>query len=867
MKKFSFCFWLFGWLALAVGCTSTDPVAEDFQKRREVVGNDSLFAIFDADLTSDERAALEFLYAYMPLPDLADYSGDFHRANVAAALRARAEMPWGEQVPEREFRHFVLPVRVNNEALDTSRMVFYRALKDRVRDLSMADAVLEVNHWCHEHVTYQPSDSRTSPPLSTLRTAYGRCGEESTFTVAALRAIGIPARQVYTPRWAHTDDNHAWVEAWVDGKWYFLGACEPEPVLNLGWFNAPASRGMLMHTNVFGRYDGDEEVVGRTPCFTEINVTEHYAPTATVVVRTVDRDGKPVPADVDFKLYNYAEFHTVASKQATADGIATLTTGKGDLLAWASHDGAWGYALCHGGQTDTVTLRLDRTAGFKGVEELDIHPPVQGSNQPEVTEAQTAENARRLAYEDSLRNAYVATFPTAADAVALAERLELDTAAVRDVIRASRGNYAVVEQFLTDAPADQRGRALRLLQVVSEKDRRDITREVLDDHFKAPATGSGDNYDRYVLNPRVADEPLTPYKSFFAQVIPAEKRAAYRQNPELWATWCRENVRTDDTWNPLHLCMSPASVWKLRLADAKSRNIFFVAAARSMGIVARIDEVTGKTQYQDGEGRWHDVAWTDKPAAEHTATGTLQSDYTEAAHQDNPKYYSHFTLSRIADGRPQLLNYDERSSWAELLKPGTTLDAGDYLMVSGTRMADGSVLARLSFFPVKAGETVNEPLILRESTDGVQVIGNFNSENRYYDLQTKTEKSLLSTTGRGYYVVGLVRPNHEPTNHVLRDLAPVAKELEQWGRSIVLLFASQEEAERFHAADFQLPKNVVWGVDESGAIARELTANFKLPNADRPVMVVADTFNRVVFLTQGYTIGWGEQLMKVIKQL
>ncbi len=69
--------------------------------------------------------------------------------------------------------------------------------------------------------------------LFTIRSAYGRCGEQSTFTVAALRAIGIPARQVYTPRWAHTDDNHAWVEAWADGTWYFLGACEPEAVLNL----------------------------------------------------------------------------------------------------------------------------------------------------------------------------------------------------------------------------------------------------------------------------------------------------------------------------------------------------------------------------------------------------------------------------------------------------------------------------------------------------------------------------------------------------------------------------------------------------------------------------------------------------------
>lgn len=51
-----------------------------------------------------------------------------------------------------------------------------------------------------------------------MKTAYGRCGEESTFTVAALRSVGIPARQVYTPRWAHTDDNHAWVEAWVNGN-------------------------------------------------------------------------------------------------------------------------------------------------------------------------------------------------------------------------------------------------------------------------------------------------------------------------------------------------------------------------------------------------------------------------------------------------------------------------------------------------------------------------------------------------------------------------------------------------------------------------------------------------------------------------
>ena len=190
------------------------------------------------NVTNQEMAALEFLYAYMPLADVTDYPIEFYLENVRATFEAREQMPWGKKVPELMFKHFVLPLRVNNEALDMSRPIFFKELKERVAGMSMEEAILEVNHWCHEHVTYQPSDARTLSPLACMNTAIGRCGEESTFTVAALRSIGIPARQVYTPRWAHSDDNHAWVEAWADGKWHFMGACEPEAVLDLDWFNA-----------------------------------------------------------------------------------------------------------------------------------------------------------------------------------------------------------------------------------------------------------------------------------------------------------------------------------------------------------------------------------------------------------------------------------------------------------------------------------------------------------------------------------------------------------------------------------------------------------------------------------------------------
>ena len=145
------------------------------------------------------------------------------------------------------------------------------------------------------------------------------------FAVAALRAVCIPARQVYTPRWAHTDDNHAWVEVWIDGKWHFLGACEPEPELDVAWFNAPASRGMLMNANALGCYDGPEEVLDAGRLYTQINVTENYTLTDTARVRVIDIHSNPVSgATVMFMLYNYGEFFPIAKKSRTIKDVPAL---------------------------------------------------------------------------------------------------------------------------------------------------------------------------------------------------------------------------------------------------------------------------------------------------------------------------------------------------------------------------------------------------------------------------------------------------------------------------------------------------------------------------------------------------------------
>jgi len=918
-------------------------VEKAFEEKLNLIGR-QFYDVSDSKTTLAEREALKFLYAYMPLADATDYATDFYLANVRSSMQARREMSWGQDVPELLWRHFVLPLRVNNEALDMSRIVFFKELKDRVAGMTMVDAILEVNHWCHEHVTYQPSDGRTLSPLACMKNALGRCGEESTFTVAALRSIGIPARQVYTPRWAHTDDNHAWVEAWADGRWWFLGACEPEPVLNLGWFNAPASRAMLMHTRVFGDYDGQEEVMLRTSNFTEINLIDNYGETARIDFSIRDAKGKTVEgAKVEFKIYNYAEFCTVATKYTDKKGATFLTAGKGDMLVWASKDGHYGYTKASFGKDKRIVIRLSfrgerreergeripnpnpspregsskpqapnqmaraktsnlkpqtsdqmaraKTSNLKPQTSnqhhstFDIVPPAEKYNLPEVSAEQSERNKVRFAYEDSLRKAYEKTFLDADEAKAICE----DAA---EMLQKSRSNWRTIAGFIYDH-SDNRERAVDILKTLTDKDLRDMPRAILDDVYY----GESDE-----LCPRVETEMITlPYRKTFEQAFDETTKTEFRQDPSKLVKWVQTNIRLNPDKTALRIAQTPVGVWRSRVTDSRSRDIFFVDLARSLGIKARKDVVTSKVQYAK-DGSWIDVdfASSEQKAAR---TGTLILDYEPTKLVDDPKYYSHFTITRIRpDGSTQLMNFEEGqvdmgggTSWSNTFKNGTQLDKGSYMLTTGTRLANGGVMAQMEKFEIAEGSTTRIPLTLRWSDTEISVIGSFDSESKFdliegenlkpqtsnlkqngasQNLKPQTSNlkqnvSVLSQTGRGYFTIGLIGVGQEPTNHALRDIAKEKEAFDAWGRPLLLLFENEQEAAKFNPADYgTLPQNIIFGIDRDGAIRKQIVREMKLPT-DRllPIFIIGDTFNRVVFSSQGYTIGLGEQLMKTTSKL
>ncbi len=841
-----------------------EMVHQDYLQRKELAKGRSgaLFSVMEQELTLEEREAMEFLFAYMPLSDLADYDGDYFLNQVRYSFMARDTFSWGRTVPEEIFRHFVLVYRVNNENLDTARMLIFKEIKDRVKNLSMYDAALEVNHWCHEKVTYRPSDGRTSSSLATMKTGYGRCGEESTFTVTAMRAVGIPARQCYTPRWAHTDNNHAWVEVWIDGQWYYLGACEPDAKLNMGWFDIPATRTMMVHANVFGKYNGIEEVNYRTNLFSTINMLSNYGDIRKITVTVSDEDGMPVKdADVIFKLYNHAEFYPIATQKSNEAGKASITTGYGDLLIWAKKDGAYQYGQIKVREQDTITLTL-QAAQERHFEEpyivmYDMNPPSPKPVTPKATQEEIDLNSRRIRYEDSVRNAYIATFPTEAEAKHI-KNGNLTEEQVWTIIKKSEGNYDEIGKLIELYPEKCEGLLLNdFFLSLSDKDHRDGKADILAQHITLYNENSypKDVYLKGIISPRVANEGIRPWRNYLAEALPKELEKEI--TPESISTWIKQNITEDTDGNYFRCPLSPIGVFELRHADKHSVDIFFVAACRSMNIPAYKDAATGQVYaYQNNVWKkYRNLEDETRSAEKAILTLTYGGDKATA-----PKYGYQYSIAKEEDGDFRTFEYRYDLTKSEF--PVTMeLDPGNYLLTTGNRYFDGNVLSRLEFFTVKSGEKMTKKLIVRDLEPRNMNYGTISTD---YPLEipgrgTKTVQEMMN--GKEL-IICFIDPTREPTKHLLKDIGKHRDSFNQWGGTLLFLIPSTKNTTPFKTED-PLPKNSTIFIDRESAwmntILQETDQQFQ---DNYPLIFIVDQKGVICFKSEGYRIGTGDLLYK-----
>jgi hypothetical protein len=825
-----------------------------------------LFNVLETNLSLRQEEGLKFLFAFMPLNDLADYDGSFFLDNVNTSLQALDETSWGKTIPEDIFLHYVLPVRVNNENLDSFRIVSYNEIISRVKEMNMLDAALEINHWCHEKVSYQPSDSRTSAPLSTMLSSRGRCGEESTFTVAALRTAGIPARQVYTPRWAHSDDNHAWVEFWADGKWYYMGACEPEAVPDRGWFTEPARRAMLVHTKSFGAPDSSENILNSFEKYSEVNNLAKYAVTKRIIVRCLDTSGNPVRnAAVEYQLYNYAEFYPLATVLTDGQGLSSFETGLGDLLIWGRKNDDFDFRKISVAETDTVQLKLETRSLSDFKQDLDLSVPVKRTPQPGPSSDEAEKNEERLKTENTIRQAYIDSWIKRRDAVMFAETLKMDTADVSGIVMSSMGNYRAIQSFLEQTPDSLKGRALSMLKVISEKDLRDCSDKVLMDHLlhNQHITGLNDSvlFTQYVLNPRIANEMLRPWRSYFHETLSPSLIEEAREKPGVITELIEKSIAVTENENYSKTPLTPSGVWSIRTADPKSRSICFVAICRSIGIPSRLEPGSNVPQYWK-DSAWHDVYFSDqkRPSDRKGFMRFITEDKNPV-----PEYYIHFTIARFENGRYNTLEYNENTKVSDFSE--LALAPGNYMLVTGNRLNDSKILASISFFKLEEGEHKALEIKLRKDNSATEILGKADLSGIVSSLRSKgLSPGDIVNSGAVFF---WIEPDKEPTKHVLNDLPLLKTELESWPGSFIFLNVSSSDAGKLITQEMKkmLPARSFFADDIDSEIMKEVLKENSCSRNSLPLVVFINSKGEILFRSEGYRIGIGEQLLKQISSL
>ena len=871
-------------------------------------------------LCSEEEALLiKFFYGTMPLRDAGEYPFEIFLSYVRHALWLRKTIDWCKKLPEDLFVHDVLYYRINSEDISDCRSFFYEQLKDRIVGLDEYQAAVEINYWCVEHATYEMADDRTAGPMTMYRSGKGRCGEESTFTVTALRSVGLAARQVYTPRWAHCDDNHAWVEVWVNGEWHFLGACEPEEKLDRGWFTEPAGQALLIHSRTFGDYAAGkrEEVIGRDGAVVCHNVTASYTKTRKLRIQVRKQDNTPAAhAQVSVEILNMAEYFPAAVLETDEQGETSIRLGLGDIRLQARSEGKFVERYCNlaedgVGAADAdcaVTLVLkDSEAGMKdalsGVSACEWHlaklcaPKEVVVRESVLSEEEVSRGTRRLADAVKLREERFDQLTRHAIAVHPEEE---------ERMRVAGENAEELTAFLEkDDNPDRK----KLLDSLTKKDNKDLRAEVLEGHLSAKrGSWSEDIHVQDLLCPRIWLEEIGAYRSYICSVLTAQEQEAFASNPELIWNYVNQNITDipEEEYNTL--CASPIGCLKLKMGSAVSRTILFIAICRSLNIPARLDKSLMLPEY------WADGAFHVPVSRAQASKGTLLLRNIPGKEWI---YAQHWTLGRLEKDHFVTMNHAGLVFEKETLE--LLLPVGIYRLIAVKRLLNGDQEAAELLFAIEKEKQTELYMPDFEKTDGVMPWGK-NSvpdesqscrklQNKNNSLREEIQSCLLRdivlqrvdgtlssleklVSGKRS-ILAFLEIGAEPTEHVLNEVLALEKSAKGNSKGIgcQLLFVLRQEKDLQHktlqevlaldagseieilydisgdASDANAAPRTATGATASGTLCGWQETAKRMRLAEKlPVLAAVRPDGTGIYGTCGYHVGSVELMVRILKE-
>lgn len=869
--------------------------------------------------SEEETLLIKFFYGTMPLRDAGEYPFEIFLSYVRHALWLRKTIDWCKKLPEDLFVHDVLYYRINSEDISDCRSFFYEQLKDRIVGLDEYQAAVEINYWCVEHATYEMADDRTAGPMTMYRSGKGRCGEESTFTVTALRSVGLAARQVYTPRWAHCDDNHAWVEVWVNGEWHFLGACEPEEKLDRGWFTGPAGQALLIHSRTFGDYAAGkrEEVIGRDGAVVCHNVTASYTKTRKLRIQVRKQDNTPAAhAQISVEILNMAEYFPAAVLETDEQGETSIRLGLGDIRLQARSEGKFVERYCNlaedGVETAdvdcAVTLVLkDSEAGMKdalsGVSACEWHlaklcaPKEVVVRESVLSEEEVSRGTRRLADAVKLREERFDQLTRHAIAVHPEEE---------ERMRVAGENAEELTAFLEkDDNPDRK----KLLDSLTKKDNKDLRAEVLEDHLSAKrGSWSEDIHVQDLLCPRIWLEEIGAYRSYICSVLTAQEQEAFVSNPELIWNYVNQNITDipEEEYNTL--CASPIGCLKLKMGSTVSRTILFIAICRSLNIPARLDKSLMLPEY------WADGAFHVPISRAQDSKGTLLLRNIPGKEWI---YAQHWTLGRLEKDHFVTMNHAGLVFEKETLE--LLLPVGIYRLIAVKRLLNGDQEAAELLFAIEKEKQTEFYMPDFEKADGVmpwekasvpdesqscRKLQNKNNSLRE-EIQSCLLRDILLQRADGTLcsleklvsgkrsILAFLEIGAEPTEHVLNEVLALEKSAKGNSKGIgcQLLFVLRQEKDLQHktlqevlaldaGSEIEILYDISGGASDANAAPRTATGDTasgtlcgwqetakRMRLAEKlPVLAAVRPDGTGIYGSCGYHVGSVELMVRILKE-
>ena len=825
------------------------------EKAGEVKKQEILACLEEAKKTVSEDVifAIQWIYANSPLSDMANYDFDMFKTCAEHGVMLRETSPFAKDLPEDIFLNYVLHIRVNEEELCDCRKLFHSLLADRVNHLSMHDAIIEANYWNCENVMYQLTDIRTISALGAYNSAYGRCGEESNFGVNVFRAIGIPARQIYTPRWAHCDDNHAWVEVYCDGNWYFLGACEPEEVLNKGWFTNASSRAMLIHSRCFGEIEG-EEIISKVGMASFLNNLKLYAVTKKITVVVKDEDGNRVPgAQVAFGILNYSNIFNAAVMTADENGEASLTCGLGSLNIHVKKDGKYCEKLIFTPDQDVVeiVLKTEPIVHDEWQQFVTIAPKDQIVNGAKPTEEQKELCAVKTTAANAKREQRVVDMFDADKANAIVAKYGYSQE-IYNVLFDSRSNMANLVAFLEDENYDAHAKEMLLL-TLSKKDRRDVNIEILKEALDLTKDFTYEDEDlfyKYVVCPRAYYEPMCKSRQFILDFFTEEQKVAFKADPKSVWTYINETIGFDPTIEYGQITTNPIGALTVKNASPLSKKILFVAICRALGIMSRINMLNQLAEYYV-DGAFVPVEVLEKGNC--TIIFEKESDETFL-------YYPDFSIGLLVNGEYQTLDLENEKWDGNQLKINVT--SGEYRVITDNRLPNGNLYANKYHFALAEGETKTLKLE-KYQANLAEMLDNFAlDEFKVHDEEGNVV--LGSELTKNKAILMWLEQGKEPTEHILNEMLDQEGDFQELPADIIFMINGKGALENAKVQKVlaTFPKIKVY-YDSFVPNVETLARRMYVDPDKLPLVIVTTKELNAVYACSGYNVGSGDMLVKI----